>query len=81
MFKITQSFITLIHQTPLHKAVENNHQEIVQLLLDSGAEIKVLDAVKQSPEGIAKAKKLYDILGVISSFEQKHDESLSHFNS
>lgn len=77
MFLIIKKFffIFLFNQTPLHKAVDNNREEVVKLLLDSGAQIKVLDASRQSPEAIAKSKKLYEILEIISSFRQKTEEA------
>ncbi|OHT13225.1 hypothetical protein TRFO_16661 [Tritrichomonas foetus] len=72
-------FCFFINQTPLHKAVDNNRENIVKLLLDSGAAIKVLDASRNSPEAIAKSKKLYEILGIISTYRQKIDENNGEF--
>lgn len=72
-------FFSKINQTPLHKAVENNHIDIVNLLLQSNAQIKVLDSSRQTPEAIARAKKYYDILEIISSFKQKVDASFTDF--
>ena len=47
-----------IGETPLHVAVENNNYQIVQLLLEHGADVNILDDYNDTPLHLASAKDL-----------------------
>lgn len=50
------------HKTALHYAVENSHNEIVELLLKSGAKPNILDSRHYSPLDLARTDKIKKLL-------------------
>lgn len=65
----------------MHKAADNGHADTVDLLLQTGAALKVLDLSRQSPEALARANKHYRVLEVISAFHEAHDEIMGEIKT
>jgi ankyrin repeat protein len=66
-------------QTPLHKAADNGHADVVDVLLKSGAQVKVLDLSRQTPEGLARQKRHYRVLEVFATWHELHDEAMADY--
>jgi hypothetical protein len=45
-----------------------------ELLLNSGAELKVLDLARRSPEMLARRNEHYEVLSVIAKFHESTDD-------
>lgn len=61
-------------QTPLHAAAENGQAEMCELLLNNGAELKVLDIARRSPEMLARRNEHFQVLTVISQFNEAAED-------
>jgi ankyrin repeat protein len=60
--------LSFAFQTPLHIAAENGFAQLCELLLTRGAELKVLDVARRSPEMLARRNERYDVLSVFAEF-------------
>lgn len=54
--------------TPLHKAVQFNHIEIVQLLIDAGVSINIFNVCRKSPLYIAYYNERLDIVNLLIKY-------------
>ena len=72
---------------PLHKAADCGHLEAVRLLVQSGAQKDVLDAIRRTPLGLAVLKGHVGIAGFLVEegankdeiFNKRHGTTALHF--
>jgi ankyrin repeat protein len=71
--KTVPSLLTEVpeEKTALHFAVENNHLEVVQVLLKYGADVLETDQNQKTPVEIAKEKRFLEILELLQHHQSE----------